>query len=699
MAIAFASNAGSAAADNDTVPGSITVYSTIQNAGIEWQITGDDNANCTVTTEYRKSGDDTWRKAQPLWRVETGLWHHGEDPGNLLAGSLFFLEPGTTYEARLTLADPDGGSAQEVVTVTTHTEIRAKAGARTRYVEPGSGGGSGTESDPFRGLAAADAAAAAGDVFVLLPGTYSTKFTATKSGTATAPIVYRGSDVSTVILDGGGGTGGGSNCVDLSNRQYVVLESMTLRNCLRTVAVGGSKGCVVRGCTIDPVHGVVSTVGVYGMNAHDLLVTDNTFDMSGDWEGIGRNGTYGTGGYGVRVTGDGIVLCWNHVTEAWDGLDIGDTDGAGPHTFNCDIYGNFIERSSDDATQTDAVHANIRVYRNRLLNSGCATSCQPAFGGPVYIFQNEIDNVRMDPFKFHQETSYYGATDPQETSGMLVWHNTVIGSKAGWYETGYWHHVQLRNNLLLGARPGNYTVYVPNGQRGDLDYNGYNRQQSYLVKYNGTPFSTLYEFHLGPGMEARGREVRLAEFTRAAWPSHPEWDWKSGYGTATSPDADDLTLRPTSMAMDRGIVLANINEDFAGVGPDLGCHEYGNRVWAVGPRTVTALETGTEALQQRADLVVTPRSAGLRLAIVGPNPAPGAVTMALGGAADGPIEVRVLDVTGRQVRRLGADGSGESRTVRWDTRDDAGAPVVNGMYFVIARVGAQSRTLKVSVVH
>src|SRR2546426_4366318 len=91
---------GTAVAANPTVPGAITSYTTIQSAGFEWRITGDDNDNCSVTVEYRRQGDAAWKLAQPLWRVETGLWHHGEDPGDMLAGSIFFLDPATSYDVR-----------------------------------------------------------------------------------------------------------------------------------------------------------------------------------------------------------------------------------------------------------------------------------------------------------------------------------------------------------------------------------------------------------------------------------------------------------------------------------------------------------------------------------------------------------------------------------------------------------------------
>ncbi len=574
---------GAALAANSTTPGAITSYATFECAGVEWQITGDDNNNCVVTVEYRKQGDATWNNAQPLWRVETGLWTHGEDPGNKLAGSIFFLQPATTYDVRLTLSDPDGGSAQQIVSVTTLAEPQPDPNGRVRYVVPGSGGGSGTQADPFRGFAAADAAAQPGDIFKVQPGTYNVKFVPTKDGTATSPIVYAGADPSTVILDGSGGTSGGSNCIDLSNRQYIFIEKMTLRNCLRPILAAGSKGILISACTIQPVA-VIGSNGIRALLAQNLVISDNTFQMWGDWAGIGRTGTYGTGGYAVDATGNTIIMRYNHVIEAWDGLDAGDSDGTGPRTYNVDIYNNFVDRASDDACQTDAVHQNIRVFRNRFLNSGSATSCQPSFGGPCYFLFNEMYNTRMDPFKYHQETSYFGTSSPQETSGMIAFHNTNICSKSAWYESGYWHHVKDRNNLLLGARTGIYSLYIPSGQRGDLDYDGYNRQQTSFIKYNGTAYSTFAAFYAGAGQEQHGVEVSLSEFVKAVFPVHPEWEWTNGYGTAYSPSDIDLQLAPNSVAVDKGQVLANINDGYTGSAPDLGCYERGKPVPWYGPR-------------------------------------------------------------------------------------------------------------------
>jgi hypothetical protein len=57
-----------------------------------------------------------------------------------------------------------------------------------------------------------------------------------------------------------------------------------------------------------------------------------------------------------------------------------------------------------------------------------------------------------------------------------------------------------------------------------------------------------------------------------------------------------------------------------------------------------------------------------------------------------PTALRVYDVTGRQVRLLyhGGVSAGETRTVRWDGRNDDGKEVAPGVYFYRLQVGSQS---------
>ena len=95
------------------------------------------------------------------------------DDGWLFAGSALLLEPRAAYELRLTLEDPDGGKATRTLRAATRSEPLVSTTARGRHVVPGSGGGTGTERDPFRGLAAAQKAAAPGDLFLVGAGVYA----------------------------------------------------------------------------------------------------------------------------------------------------------------------------------------------------------------------------------------------------------------------------------------------------------------------------------------------------------------------------------------------------------------------------------------------------------------------------------------------------------------------------------------------
>jgi len=579
---------------NSTIPGVIAAYTTLISAGFEWRIDGDDNGNCTVALEYRRAGETGWRAAQPLLRVEHGIWTHGEDPGNLLAGSLFFLDPGTSYEARLTLSDPDGGADQRIVAFATRRAPRTAA-VRTLYVVPGSGGGSGTATNPYRGLAAADAIAQPGDLFLLQPGTYHGKFKVTHDGTASLPITWRGVDAATVILDADGGTSSTSHCIDLTGRQHVIVEDMSLVNGLRPLNADQSTGITIRGCTIRPVNQLTGTQGIRAAYSTDLFIANNTIDMPGQWETIGRTGAYGTGGYAILIEGTGHVICHNTITEAWDAISIPVTGTGVPAwtTSNIDIYENFVDRASDDGIQADAIQHNVRIFHNRLLNTGSGISFQPAFGGPGYMLFNEMFNNRIEPYKFHQET-FYGWT--QETSGFVAFHNTSVCNRNGWKETGEWRHATFRNNLILGGRLNEPTFTTDYSFPGaDFDYDGYNRVNgtSNLVRYGGASYPTLAAFYTNRGHEAAGVEVGLPDFVSAVLPHHPEWNYSSGYGAPYAVTDIDLRLSTASAAIDRGVPLANVNDGFSGSAPDLGCYERGRAVPGFGPRAPGATLSAT----------------------------------------------------------------------------------------------------------
>ncbi|MDQ3815810.1 MAG: discoidin domain-containing protein, partial [Armatimonadota bacterium] len=190
---------------------------TMHSLGTYWIVGGDDNKDAKIEVAYRKietvgssgasrvngAGAPTtseWKPGPALFRVEQGA--HQNDKGEsklnvpddayLFAGSLVLLEPDTAYEIKLSLTDPDGGQAEKALQSRTRGEPVVAANAPQYHVVPGNGGGSGTASDPYKGLMAAQAKAKPGDVFLVHAGVYEGTFEVTKSGEPGQPIVWRG---------------------------------------------------------------------------------------------------------------------------------------------------------------------------------------------------------------------------------------------------------------------------------------------------------------------------------------------------------------------------------------------------------------------------------------------------------------------------------------------------------------------------
>jgi hypothetical protein len=136
---------------------------TLINLGFEWPINGDDNRNARVDVSFRKKGTTEWRKAMPLMRLQGEHVYQGRASQgeyifnvvmpNMFAGSILDLEPGTEYEARFILTDPDGviGNATRLVTVKTRPDPKPAAGGRVYHVYPPGWKGP-KEPDSFTGL-------------------------------------------------------------------------------------------------------------------------------------------------------------------------------------------------------------------------------------------------------------------------------------------------------------------------------------------------------------------------------------------------------------------------------------------------------------------------------------------------------------------------------------------------------------------
>ena len=173
---------------------SISAFANFNTAGVLVTISGDPEGNASCQLAYKRAADPSFKAAMSFPKIDA----------THLAGSLFNLVPGTAYNVRVTLVDPNGvgGTATQTVNVTTRADSFAEPTVRTLYVATnGNDSNPGTLGQPLRTIGRAEALASAGTLVLIQPGVYRESVTVNVSGTASQPIVFRG-NAAGVILDG-----------------------------------------------------------------------------------------------------------------------------------------------------------------------------------------------------------------------------------------------------------------------------------------------------------------------------------------------------------------------------------------------------------------------------------------------------------------------------------------------------------------
>jgi hypothetical protein len=633
---------------------------TLVSLGFQWRISGDDNRTARVDVTYRKKGEQQWRKGLPLLRLQReqvsggaprdgGIHYFNYVAPNMFAGSLLNLEPDTEYECRFVLSDPDGvkGKAEKTVVVRTRKEPQPAEGGRVYHVYPF--GYKGAKQQPaFTGLLAAyymgsdesdhsnvmPPRVRPGDIILVHAGlykdnrfiysgfdrtiaAYGTPFDGTyyltQSGTPENPIVIKSAGDGEVIFDGDG-------CQNLFNYNY--FEGITVRNTNVAFLLGykniaGSSGFTLKHSRLENIgRGVEDDWS----GSKNFYIADNVFIGRHNPEKLQSWWTPAvwakfpgypapiTSEYAVKIYGQGHVVAYNYVANWHDGIDIatyGDPDGT-PNELpdrvptDIDFYGNDFYNMADNCIEADGGAHNIRVFRNRCFNSaGGALSAQPTFGGPLYFYQNLVyDATTGGPLKLIDTPA-----------GVLIYQNTFFGQGR---LMGPASNIHFLNNLILGdgwADPilnlRTYTNYSSS------DYNGFrpNPNVANAFEWTSPPFEVAADYQ---GKLVTRNFKSLKEYTEATKQDqhsvlvdydvfvNAKMPDKSDPQHLYNPEDFDFRLKPGSAAIDAGILLPTINDDFAGKAPDLGAYEldrplprYGPRSWPVGapdssaPRSIT----------------------------------------------------------------------------------------------------------------
>ena len=573
---------------------------------------------------------------------------------NMFAGSLLNLEPDTEYECRFVLSDPDGvkGKAEKTVVVRTRKEPQPAEGGHIYHVYPF--GYKGAKQQPaFTGLLAAyymgsdesdhsnvmPPRVRPGDIILVHAGLYKDNrfvysgfdrtiaalgtpfdgtYYLTASGTPDKPIVIKGAGDGEVIFDGDGC----QNLFNLMAANYNYFEGITVRNTNVAFLLGykniaGSSGFTLKHSRLENIgRGVEDDWS----GSKNFYIADNVFIGRHDpqklqswwtpavWAKFPGYPALITSEYAVKIYGQGHVVAYNYVANWHDGIDIatyGDPDGT-PNELpdrvpiDIDFYGNDFYNMADNCLEADGGAHNIRVFRNRCFNSaGGALSAQPTFGGPLYFYQNLMYNTTTGgPLKLIDTPA-----------GVLIYQNTFFGQGR---LMGPASNIHFLNNLILGdgwADPvlnlRTYTNYSTS------DYNGFRPNPDVANAFEWTSpafgvaadyqgklvtrnFKSLKEYSGATKQDQHSVLVDYDIFVNAKIPD------KSDPQRFYNPEDFDFRLKPGSAAVDAGILLPTINDDFTGKAPDLGAYEldrplphYGPRSWPVGapdssaPRSIT----------------------------------------------------------------------------------------------------------------
>lgn len=624
-------------AQNATQAGRFHVeHPTLLNLGFEWSIEGDANRNASVAVRFRKAATDAWRPALPLLRIGGERVYRDRESMTYtvpegFAGSILNLEPATRYECEFTLHDPDGvtGQTEQRVTVATRAEPESYSGGRILHVYPADHEGPRQEPS-FIGLKAAYYGegrgdwsavrmkkAQPGDTLLVHAGLYrpdrlnyvdplSAPFSGTLclalQGTAEKPITIKGAGDGEAIFDGAGN----HKLFDVMATRHHIFEGLTFRNTDIALFAGekevlGAVALTVRKCRFEDVG-----VGVWTESAdsRDFFISDNLFLGREDrmrligWNQAGSRaaGIYPShqlrSFFAIKVYGPGHIIAHNAIAYFHDGICIstyGPPD-ADPErrASSIDIYNNDIHLTNDDIMESDGGAHNIRVFQNRGVNAAMnGYSAQPVFGGPVYFYRNLLYHVPGgSPLKL-----------TSAPAGILVYHNTWIGEQImrSVYSNGH-----FRNNLFLGRDTPNRGIMTWANATSDhsSDYDGFRPNRNGRAQYawlaaepgktayeakdsDWRSFATLAELQKATGQEAHGMEVDYDIFENLVPP-----DPALRYHVYHSMDLN-FRLKRGSKAVDAGLPLPTLNDDFTGKAPDLGALELNQKEPHYGPRWVT----------------------------------------------------------------------------------------------------------------
>jgi parallel beta-helix repeat protein len=641
--VSLAALAASAApARADTV---LELYGTFQSMGVIVTLTTGEDADgdATAAVSYRVAGSGSYRQGLPLVRVAPTRF----------VGSLFWLTHGTSYDVRVTFADPDGAPLDGLTvsrTEATRLELISRSATAFYHVAPTGTGTTCSFSVPCA-LGTALGLVQAGQEVILHGGVYGVgELTVPRSGSAGSPIVIRGQIGESAVLDGGdpatfswSAQGGGVyratvnvgdphlvlangkrlypyqsladlqaltwgipgffasgtavyvrlasdadpagasmvvsrfNNAFLVQQSYVYFINLTFRHYGRgtyakALYFDDASDNLVDSCTFTS-----NDLGIGLKRAsHRNVIQNSTFsdtDFDWPWDAVKADSELETGGVRMYdpMTGRGTVIRRNTFHDYFDGFGVCPASAAGL-TNETDVHDNLVYNAGDDGMETDGQCSNVRIWRNTMHDVLMGISLAPVVTGPVYAVRNVVYRTGVGNNVYTGSTFKFNSSDGA-SGAIFLFHNTGDAALPGnsgldVRSPGSWTGLYARNNVWAGT---DYAVSNANpDQPIDLDYDDlWTTQTGELAWWSSLAdrhLNTLAELQAATGLESHGLNAA------------------PGFVDSTTGD-----YRPgaASPLVDKGLLIPGVNDDYAGIKPDIGAFEYsGAPVFADDPLSV-----------------------------------------------------------------------------------------------------------------
>lgn len=301
---------------------------------------------------------------------------------------------------------------------------------------------------------------------------------------------------------------------------------------------------------------VIRKYGLKLINCYDILFEKSKIHSpkadASNWNSKYDSSTHPQGNSGIdlmRING-GIVIRNNEIMGSKDAYLMDCIEGwmnesvEGGIYADGDIYGNIFKYANDDAIELDGGQENIRVYDNYFSDCLCGVSVSPNYKGPSYIFRNTFTSMMDSEGKTSQCIKTVWNGEVKDGGYTFIYHNTFCTKGAVlalFREYSFASHIVTANNIMY--------VYGT-----DFCINNYVNSKLHSYNHDLVYNSNSHKFTMrNEGMYELEGIFKNPQFTNA----------KKG----------DFTLKSTSPAIDKGVMINNFSDGYKGTAPDLGRYE------------------------------------------------------------------------------------------------------------------------------